>query len=135
MAKDDPELRLDVRAELASHIEELTASFQAEGKTPEESVELALKAFGSPADIAGDLAAANRGRMRLRALARLAARALLVPAAVVLAVALCWRIAATGIPVLREWLSAACRFPGQPLEFDHPIRSRLSHQLQYHIHP
>ncbi len=88
----DPELWLDVRAELASHIEEAADAFRAQGKSEEESLELAAKGFGSPLDVAADLAAANRRRMKLRALARLAARALLVPAAVAIALYVCSRL-------------------------------------------
>jgi len=88
----DPELWLDVRQELASHIEEAADAFRAQGKSDEESVELAAKAFGSPMDVVAELAAANRGRMKLRALARLAARALLVPAAVAVALFVCSRL-------------------------------------------
>jgi hypothetical protein len=88
----DPELWLDVRQELASHIEEAADAFRAQGKSEAESFELAAKAFGSPLDVAADLAAANRGRMKLRALARLAARALLVPAAVAAALVVCSRL-------------------------------------------
>ncbi len=77
----DPELKLDAQAELLSHLEAAADTHRAEGKSEEESLELAAKSFGSPLDVAADLANANRSRMRLRAFARLAAQALLVPAA------------------------------------------------------
>lgn len=82
---DDPELRLDVRAELASHLERTAQAFQDEGKGADESVAEAVKVFGSPLEVAGELLEANARRMRLRALARLAVRALLIPAALVVA--------------------------------------------------
>lgn len=90
--KGDRELRLDVRAELASHIEEAIAAHRAEGKSEQESLALALRSFGPAADIAGALLVANRRRMRLRAVARFAACALLLPAAVVIAAIVCSRI-------------------------------------------
>ena len=83
--KDDAELRLDVRAELRSHLEESIAANEADGKTREESLELAQRAFGPVAEVASDLVEANQRRMKLRALARLAVRRLLVPASVLMA--------------------------------------------------
>ncbi len=84
--KDDPELRLDVRAELASHLDAAAATYEAEGHDPAESAELAAHDFGSPVEVAGELLAANAGRMKWRARARLVLRAVVVPVAVVLAV-------------------------------------------------
>ncbi|HEX2949623.1 MAG TPA: permease prefix domain 1-containing protein, partial [Armatimonadota bacterium] len=86
--KDDPELRLDVAAELTSHLEETTQHFAEEGMSETDSAEQAMKTFGSPLEVAGELLAANKHRMRLRALARLVLRAVVVPVAVV--VALCF---------------------------------------------
>lgn len=77
----DPELKLDAQAELLSHLEAAADIHRAGGKSEEESCNLAATSFGSPLDVAADLANANRNRMRWRALARLAAHALLVPAA------------------------------------------------------
>ncbi len=51
-----------------------------------------LKAFGSATELADDLLAANRTRMKLRALVRLAVRVLLVPLSVVVAI---WVVAHT----------------------------------------
>lgn len=84
--RDDPELRLDARQELKSHIEAAADEHRAEGKNEEESLELAAKSFGSPMDVAGDLLEANRKRMKLRAWIRIGVRALLIPAAVIVAV-------------------------------------------------
>ncbi len=83
--KDDPELRLDVKHELANHLEETAEGFVAEGQSEAESRDMALKVLGSPVELADELAAANRRRMRQRALARLLVRSLLAPAAVLLA--------------------------------------------------
>lgn len=82
---DDPELRLDVRAEFLAHLHEREDAYLAGGYNEEDSAELAAKSFGSPLDIAGELLEANKRRMKLRALARLCVRALLVPAAVIIA--------------------------------------------------
>jgi hypothetical protein len=84
--KDDPELRLDVRAELASHLEAIADAYEAEGHEEAASRELAAQDFGSPAEVAGELLAANKRRMTLRALVRLFLRAVVVPAAVVVAI-------------------------------------------------
>jgi hypothetical protein len=81
--RDDTELRLDVRAELASHLEDKRDDFVAKGHSSDEALDLARQSFGSPEDIARDLLAANRRRMKLRALARLALRAVVVPAGLV----------------------------------------------------
>ena len=83
---DDAELRLDVRAEFAAHLDETAARFQSDGHSPDESAELTLKTFGQTTDFADELLAANRLRMRLRSRARLLLRALVIPAAVVAAV-------------------------------------------------
>ena len=82
---DDAELRLDVRGELASHIEETVEARLADGASDEEARAHALKAFGDLTDVAAEFVDANRPRMRRRARARLALRALLTPAAVVVA--------------------------------------------------
>jgi hypothetical protein len=84
--KDDPELRLDVRVELASHLEATAAVYEAEGHQEAESRDLAAQDFGSPAEVAGELLAANKQRMTVRALVRLFLRAVVVPAAVIVAV-------------------------------------------------
>lgn len=83
--KGDPELYLDIKQELKSHLEDKVAHFDREGHTPEESIELAKKSFGSPLDVAAELLDANRRRMRFRSLLRLGFKALIVPIAIVLA--------------------------------------------------
>ncbi len=83
--RSDPEIRLDIRKELQSHLEEKIAEETAQGHSNEESLELALKTFGSPVEVADGLAAANRRRMNFRARMRLLAGALLIPAVIICA--------------------------------------------------
>ena len=70
----DPEIALDVRQELAGHLEEHLA----EGMSEEE----ALRRFGDPEEIGAGLFQANFKRMKLRAKIRLAVMILAVPAAI-----------------------------------------------------
>ncbi|HEY3377883.1 MAG TPA: hypothetical protein VGL77_10360, partial [Armatimonadota bacterium] len=80
-------LRLDVQAEVLSHLEDTAACVVAEeGKSDDEAADFAARTFGSPVDLADTMRDANRARMKTRALLRLAVRALLIPAALVLAV-------------------------------------------------
>jgi hypothetical protein len=83
--KDDPELRLDVGQELRSHVNAAIDEHIADGKSEQESAALALRAFGTAPEIAQQLLNANKPRMKVRALVRLALRAFFVPAAVVVA--------------------------------------------------
>lgn len=83
--RSDPEIRLDIRKELQSHLEEKIAEETAQGHSSEESLELALKTFGSPVEVADGLAAANRKRMNFRARIRLLAGALLIPTVIICA--------------------------------------------------
>lgn len=83
--RSDPEIRLDIRRELQSHLEEKIAEEAARGHSNEDSLELALKTFGSPVEVADGLAAANRKRMNFRARMRLLAGALLIPAVIICA--------------------------------------------------
>lgn len=85
---DDPELRTDVRAELASHLESAVCSHTGAGLSLDEGVQKAIEDFGSPADIAEALVRANRNRMRWRALTRMTLRWAAVPAALAVAVML-----------------------------------------------
>ena len=87
--RDDPELRLDVRAELAGHVEDKVADLRAAGRDDAGCEAEALKAMGDIAEVAGELHGANRPRLALRAKLRFALRALVVPAAV-LAAFLSW---------------------------------------------
>lgn len=83
--RGDAELRLEVGAELTAHLEDTAHQLQATGASAEESVTEAVRAFGSPLELADALLAANRRRMRMRALARLWLGALIVPLAIVAA--------------------------------------------------
>lgn len=91
--KGDPELRRDVSAELGSHLDAAIDESRAKGRTEDESLDDALKAMGSPVTLAGDLVDANRRRMRLRGLLKIAVAGLVVPAAVLLAA---WMVVRTG---------------------------------------
>ncbi len=83
----DPEVRREVRAELASHLDAAARVAQAAGFAGDQAAAQALQAMGPAADIAVELVAANRSRLAWRARARLAVQALLAPAAIILALA------------------------------------------------
>lgn len=83
--KHDRELQLDVQAELRSHLEDRQHEAAAAGLGADAAAEEAVRAMGVVADIASDLERANRRRLRVRAVLRLAAQWLLVPLAVVVA--------------------------------------------------
>ncbi len=83
----DPEVQREVRAELGSHLDAAARAAQAAGLDNGQAAAQALQAMGPAADIAAELVAANRSRLKWRARARLAVQALLVPAAVLLALA------------------------------------------------
>lgn len=82
--ESDPALRLDVRNEMASHLEDKIEETRQECETEEESVELAVKSFGSLPEIAEGLLQANRRRMTIHALIKWGIRVALVPAAIIL---------------------------------------------------
>lgn len=83
--RSDPEIRLDIRNELQSHLEEKITEETAGGHSGEESIDLALQAFGSPVEVADSISAANRKRMKFRARMRLLSGALLIPAVILCA--------------------------------------------------
>ncbi len=83
--RDDPELQLDVRAELTSHLEDTVSELLARGMHHQAAEAEAQKRLGALADLAGPLQEGNRRRMRWRARARLLLQAILVPLAVVAA--------------------------------------------------
>jgi hypothetical protein len=112
--KDDTELRLDVRQELVSHIEESVADCREDGMSEEQSVAEGVKAFGPATDIAAELVSANRSRMRIRQLVRLAMRALIVPASLMVALWIQWGTVATGNVVKQ-----AFAFDGDRLDDDY----------------
>lgn len=78
----DPELRLDVAAELRSHLEDSAAEFREAHQSEQEAAASAAKALGDSEQLAEQLWQANRGRIRLRGVARWAARVALVPGAI-----------------------------------------------------
>lgn len=84
--KNDPELQLDVQAELRSHIEEHQREAEARGLSPDNAADEAVRAMGQPAELASGLERSNRHRMRLRSLFKIAAQWLLAPLAVAIAI-------------------------------------------------
>jgi hypothetical protein len=84
--RHDRELQLDVQAELRSHLEERQLAAEAAGLATAAAAGEAVRAMGPAAGLASELELANRSRMRLRALVRLAAQWLLAPLAVAVAV-------------------------------------------------
>jgi|GEM_PF-743292 len=85
--RDDEELRLDVRAELASHVEDKAEELRRGGLAEAEAEAQALRALGAVTEVATELERGNRRRLLQRAWLRRALRFALVPAAVVVAVA------------------------------------------------
>lgn len=70
----DPEVALDIRRELAGHLEEYLDAGMSEGE--------ALHRFGDPGEIGAGLFQANFKRLKLRAKVRLAVMILAVPAVI-----------------------------------------------------
>lgn len=105
--KDDPELRLDVQTEFLNHLQETAG---------EDDTEAALKAFGPKEEVARRLVAGNLRRMRMRALVRIALRAVLVPAAVLIALLLGYG----GITRAFDLVSALNRLAGTGTEIQLP---------------
>jgi hypothetical protein len=88
--RPDPELRMDVANELRAHLEDAAEAARAAGAGESDAEVQAMHAFGDPEEISKKLWEANLRRMRLRAVAKWAARLILMPAAILLAVLLCW---------------------------------------------
>ena len=88
--KPDAELRMDVAHELRTHLEDAAEAARGEGATEADAEEQALRNFGDADQIAQKLWQANFRRMRLRSVAKWAFRLVAMPAAVLLAVLLCW---------------------------------------------
>jgi len=84
--KDDAELRLDVQAELATHIDDKTEELRRGGAAEEDSRRQAVAALGEVTEMAAGLERANRARLSQRAWLRRTLRVALVPAAVIVAV-------------------------------------------------
>ena len=83
--KDDPELMLDVKEEIKSHLEDSCESLKHDGKNDDESFDMAVKEFGPSVDIGQDIINANRKRMKFRGIVKLAFRMVIVPLSVILA--------------------------------------------------
>ena len=82
--KGDREIYLEVCAQLRLRMEGQADQFARQGHEAAECVPLARDAFGSPRDVAGEVLAANRERLRRRAKQRLAFAVLVVPLALLL---------------------------------------------------
>ncbi len=95
----DPELQMDVAAELLAHLEDSTEEFMRGGMDADEASASAVKALGDPDELAGQLFAANRRRMKLRGIFRWSARVALVPAAIAVVVFLVVNLVGT-----TDWL-------------------------------
>jgi len=67
LLESDPELALDVRRELTSHLEDTAETLRQSGLSAEESEKEALHHFGDAAEIGDRLFDSNLSRMRLRA--------------------------------------------------------------------
>ncbi len=67
LLENDPELALDIRRELTSHLEDTAEALRSSGLSAEESEKEALHHFGDAAEIGDRLFDSNLSRMRLRA--------------------------------------------------------------------
>lgn len=86
----DPELQQEIRHELLTHLEDSAAEYQSAGASEQEAAEQAIKSFGDADQLASQLLSANRRRIRFRQVAKWTMRAVLPPAAAVIAVSLAW---------------------------------------------
>jgi hypothetical protein len=93
----DPELRLDVQAELRSHIEEKTAELGGE-----EHADEAVASLGGVVELAEEVSEANQRRLGWRNLARRLLRFGLVPVSVVCAL---WLVDFSGVLVAGYFLA------------------------------
>lgn len=84
--KNDPELQLDVQAELRSHLDEHQREAEGKGLAPDAAADEAVRAMGQPAELAVSLESANRHRMKLRSLIKIFAQWVLAPLALVIAI-------------------------------------------------
>ena len=84
--RDDTELRLDARAELAVHAEEKFEELSADGQDDAAAIRETLKSLGDPVELATSFFDANRRRMKLRAQLRIFKRFALVPVAICAAI-------------------------------------------------
>ncbi|MAE66062.1 MAG: hypothetical protein CMJ18_17455 [Phycisphaeraceae bacterium] len=89
--KVDPELRMEVARELTDHLEDSAEAFRRGGDCEEDAEANAAGAFGDETEVAQGIWEANRKRVRWRAAAWWAARAALLPLAIVLMLAMMGR--------------------------------------------
>jgi len=82
----DRELQRDISQELKSHLEEAVEECKQAGMDEDESIESALKHFGSSEELVNQIWQANRGRIRIRSIIRWFLRVTLVPAALIFTV-------------------------------------------------
>ena len=112
----DRELQMDVRAELRSHID---ARIEAS-----DGVEQALQAMGPAAELGGELLAANRARMRMRAVVRHAVQWLLLPTSIAIALLMTdW-----STPRMLRWIGALAGDIGHSTSTAHPAKRLTSAQ-------
>lgn len=86
----DPELQLEVAHELRTHLEDSTAEYRAAGLNEDEAATKATESFGNPDQVAEKLLAANRSRMRIRRITRVAAGATFGSAAAIATIIVGW---------------------------------------------
>src|SRR5687768_13202615 len=98
--KLDPELRLEIRHELRTHLEEAAAEHTEAGLDGPAAEQAALRSFGDEGAVADQLWAANRRRVRARRIAILAARFGIMPGAVAVALGTAWVAVTTLLVVL-----------------------------------
>jgi hypothetical protein len=124
----DPELQQEVRHELLTHLEDSAAESQSAGATQQEAAEQAIKSFGDPDTLSDQLFSANRRRIRFRQVAKWTLRAVLPPAAAVIAVSLAWG-AVVSVALLLV-LSPSLMVPPKALEkVSHIAQERLINRL------
>ncbi|MCC7408009.1 MAG: hypothetical protein IT442_08055 [Phycisphaeraceae bacterium] len=107
----DGELKLEIGRELRGHLEDSAAEYEAGSYTAERAAEEAVKHLGDPEELAQELWRANRGRLRVRAVAKWAAQILLVPAAVVVAMWVLVRPSYTLVQLARLHISEPSNTP------------------------
>lgn len=122
--RDDAELQLDVRAELAAHVEDRAEEFRRSGLAEPEAEAQALRALGAVTEVATELERGNRRRLIERAWVRRALRFALVPAAVIVAV-VCTDVTWTAVPGVIDSLSGSDRPPTPHL----PLTRRLAQRF------
>ena len=83
--KADPEMRLDVKSELRSHLDAKIEEGIKAGLTEKESEKQALKSFGDTIQISDGIADANTAKMSFKARLKVFSGILLIPAVIICA--------------------------------------------------